>query len=69
LNPGDFKVVQRTYHPFYTDAAEAEANAALYFEQPPQLQQYSEGLQLRKMPMYAVSEDDWGGLVADFVQG
>ncbi len=63
---GDFSVVQRTYRPFYTNAAEAEASAALYFEQPPQLKQYSERLQLREVPMYAVLEDDWGGLMIDF---
>ena len=68
LDPDNFSVVHRTFHPFYANAAEAEASAALYFEKPPQLQQYSEVLQLRKVPMYAVSEDDWGGLMIDFEQ-
>lgn len=66
LDRGDFSVVQRTHRPFYANAAEAEASAALYFEQPPQLKQYSEYLQLRDVPMSAVLEDDWSGLMIDF---
>lgn len=68
LDTDDFSVIHRTFHPFYANASEAEASATLYFEKPPQLQQYSELLQLRKVPMYAVSENDWGGVMIDFEQ-
>lgn len=64
----DFSVAHHIHRPFYANAADAEAGAALYFEQPPQLQQYSEALQLRPVPMYPVSRDDWGGVMVDFEQ-
>jgi len=68
LDTSDLSIVRTIRRPFYANAAEAEAGAALYFEQPPQLQQYSEALQPRTIPMYAVSDDDWGGLMVDFEQ-
>ena len=69
LDTGDFSVAQRIHRPFYANAAEAETGAARYFEQPPQLQQYADALQLREVPLYAVSADDWSGLMIDFEQG
>lgn len=69
LDTNDFSVALRIHRPFYANAAEAEAGAPLYFEQPPQLQQYSKALQLRSVPMYSVSADDWYGFMFDFEQG
>lgn len=68
LDTDNFSVMHSAFHPFYANASEAEAIAALYFEKPPQLQQYGELLQLRKLPIYPVSEDDWGGMMIDFEQ-
>lgn len=69
LGGSDLSVVQSIHRSFYATEAEAEACAALYFEQPPQLEQYSSDLRLRQIPIYAVSESDWGGLVVDFDHG
>lgn len=66
LDTGDFSILECINRAFYSNAAEAQANAALYFEYPPQLKQYSDALQLRKVPMYSVSNDDWSGTMVDF---
>lgn len=68
LDCGDFSVLQRIHRPFYSNAAEAEARAALYFEHPPQLAQYIDALQLREVPMHAVTKHDWSGSMLDFEQ-
>jgi hypothetical protein len=69
LDTNDFSVSKRIFKTFYTDAAEAEAVAARYFEHPPQLRQYADALQLREVPIYAVSKDDWSGVMIDYEQG
>ena len=62
----DFSVVERVRYPFYATANEAESVAATYFASPPQLKQYLEGLTLTQTPVYAVSDEDWGGIVLEF---
>lgn len=62
----DFSIVKRVRYPFYATANEAESVAATYFASPPQLRQYLEGLTLTKTPVYAVSDEDWGGIVLEF---
>lgn len=68
LDTGDFSVVQRAHHAFFSNVEEAEASAPLYFEQPPQLQQYSAALRSRAVPIHPVMEGDWSGYMIDFEQ-
>ncbi len=68
LDTSDFSVAERIFRPFYADATEAEASAADYFKQPPQLLQYSDALRLRDVPIYAAAEDDWSGMLVDYEQ-
>ncbi|MBO9880651.1 hypothetical protein [Xanthomonas sp. D-109] len=48
---------------FYADSAEAEIRAPKYFESPPQMQRFVEGLRGRTVPMYAVNDADWPAYV------
>ncbi|WP_155625024.1 hypothetical protein [Burkholderia vietnamiensis] len=48
---------------FYTDVADAEAKAPLYFSSPPQLQRLLNGLCGRIVPLHAIGESDWEGYV------
>lgn len=66
LQGKDLSVVQRVHHPFYASVSEAEGCAVGYFEEPPQLQQYNTGHELRTYPIHAASKDDWHGLAIDF---
>lgn len=66
VDSSDFSIIERIHHPFYSNASEAEKSAAMYFAAPPQLQQYLEGLKLRKLPIYPASEEDWFGVMFDF---
>jgi hypothetical protein len=66
LDTGDFSVVQRIRHPFYSSVSDAERCAAAYFANPPQLQQYLESLTLRQVPIYAASSEDWQGMMVDW---
>lgn len=52
----------------YESAEEAEAIAAHYFEDPPQLRQYKDNLKLRRYPLYPVADDDWYGEMLDYDQ-
>ena len=65
---GDFSIRETIFHPFYSSAAEAEEIAASYFKNPPQLQQYSDALQLRPVPLHPVTEDDWSGILMEYDQ-
>lgn len=58
-----FTIHQRTKDIFYTDVADAEANAPQYFTSPPQLKRLIEGLCARVIPIHAIDENDWGGFV------
>lgn len=62
--PGEPNASTQTKIVFYGTAAEAEARAADYFSNPPQMQRFLRGLTSRIVPIYAVSETDWtGGIV------
>jgi hypothetical protein len=66
LSTNDLSVIHRVNHPFYSSPEEGERTASEYFAAPPQLQQYLESLSVMKVPIYAVSEDDWSGAMIDF---
>lgn len=68
LQFADMSVEQEIDEVFYASAEEAEATVALYFEAPPQLQQYTKNLVLTTVPLYAVSDTDWYGETLDFTQ-
>ncbi|MBR8283636.1 hypothetical protein [Burkholderia vietnamiensis] len=68
LDTGDFSVAERVHHAFFSNVMEAEASAPRYFEQPPQLQQYSAALRPCTVPIYRVTEGDWGGFMIDLEQ-
>jgi hypothetical protein len=51
---------------FYTDAADAEAKAAQYFASPPQVRRLVNGIRARPVPVHAIDEQDWEGLVVAF---
>lgn len=59
--PGEPDASTQTKIVFYGTAAEAEARAADYFANPPQMQRFLMGLTPRVVPIYAVSEADWTG--------
>jgi hypothetical protein len=61
-----FDVVKTVKTIFYTDAADAEAKASKYFASPPQVQQLLNGLVTRCVPLYAVNDQDWEGVVVTF---
>ncbi len=68
LNPGDLTVLESSDQRFYSSAREAEANAADYFQHPPQLKQYSDALHLKHVPLYRASKKDWFGVIEDYEQ-
>jgi hypothetical protein len=66
LETETFSIKEDTEKALYNSAEEAELIAARYFEEPPQLKQYTDNLKLRKFPLPSVSEDDWYGDMLDF---
>lgn len=62
----DFAEAERIWHPFYDSVNDAEPAAANYFARPPQLEQYLKQVKWREVPIYAVSEDDWRGVLVDY---
>lgn len=60
---GDLEIHERVKRIFYTDIADAQAKASQYFAQPPQVQPLIEGLGGRVVPIHAIDEQDWEGVV------
>lgn len=58
-----FEVVDRAKIMFYKDAEEAEARAAEYFANPPQMRRFVQGVQEVLTPFPAITEGDWLGAV------
>jgi hypothetical protein len=56
-------VAQRIKQVFYSDVAEAEARVVAYLAAPPQVQKLRDGVKVRFVPLHAISESDWEGLV------
>lgn len=48
---------------FYSSAAEAQDRAASYFSAPPQMKKFEEGVNGRMIPLHAIDENDWRGVV------
>ena len=59
----DFEIKNRVKTIFYTDLADAEAKAPQYFASPPQVQRLIDGVTARVIPLHAIDENDWTGLV------
>lgn len=59
----ELEIHQRVKRFFYTDLADAQAKASQYFSQPPQVQPLKEGLGGRVVPIHAIDEQDWEGVV------
>lgn len=61
---GDNLEIQKTVKTvFYTDVPDAEAKAPHYFASPPQTRRLFDGVVARFVPLYAIDEDDWEGLI------
>jgi hypothetical protein len=58
-----FEVVDRAKIMFYKDAEEAEARAAEYFANPPQMRRFVQGVKEVLTPFPAITEGDWVGAV------
>ncbi|AVY95267.1 hypothetical protein DAI18_15395 [Microvirgula aerodenitrificans] len=56
-------VAKRIKQVFYSDVAEAEARLAAYLAAPPHIQRLRDGVKVRLVPLHAISEADWEGLV------
>ncbi|MPV55012.1 hypothetical protein GD416_00715 [Burkholderia sp. BE24] len=63
LDMSNLAVVKRIKRVFYSDLAEAEARVADYLASPPQVQRLRDGVKVRLVPLHAISETDWEGLV------
>lgn len=59
----DLEIQQRLKTIFYTDLADAQAKAPQYFAQPPQIGRLLEGVVARIVPMHAIDDQDWQGVV------
>ncbi len=59
----DLEVQELVKTIFYTDLADAQAKAPQYFAQPPQVKRLLEGVVARIVPMHAIDEQDWQGVV------
>lgn len=59
----DLAIQKRVTTIFYTDLADAQAKAPRYFASPPQVQQLLDGVTARVVPLHAIDEQDWEGLV------
>lgn len=59
----DLKIQDRVKTVFYTDLAEAQAMAPQYFARPPQVQRLVEGVTGRVVPIYAINDQDWQGVL------
>ena len=63
LDMSNLAVVKRIKRVFYSDVGEAEARVADYLAAPPQVQRLRDGVKVRLVPLHAISETDWEGLV------
>lgn len=61
----DFEILKTMKNVFYTNVFEAEARAAQYLTSPPQMQRLIKGVKGRGVPLPAISQGDWEGLVAE----
>lgn len=61
---GQMRTIRKTV--LYTSTEEAIAMAPAYFVDPPQMKLFKKGLQERRIPIAAVSEDDWSGISVTF---
>ena len=59
----DFEIQNRVKAIFYTDLADAQAKAPQYFASPPQVQRLLDGVTARVVPLHAIDENDWTGLM------
>jgi hypothetical protein len=59
----NMEVIERVKQVFYSDFGEAEARVADYLAAPPQVQRLRDGVRARLVPLYAIDENDWEGLV------
>lgn len=61
---GDDFAIQKTLKSiFYSDLADAQAKAPSYFASPPQVQHLVDGVVKRAVPLHAINEQDWTGIV------
>lgn len=61
---GDDLAIQKTLkNIFYSDLADAQAKAPSYFASPPQVQHLVDGVVKRAVPLHAINEQDWTGIV------
>ncbi len=59
----DFAIQKRIKTIFYTDLADAQAKAPHYFASPPQMRRLLDGVTARVVPIHAIDEHDWEGIV------
>lgn len=62
----DFEIQKKVTTFFYTDIDDAQVKAPLYFATPPQVQRLLDGITARVVPLHAIDEQDWTGLVISF---
>jgi len=63
VQTSDLSVVERSRAVFYSNAIEAEDRAPSYFESPPQLRRFHDGVRGRVVPLMAIHDRDWSGRV------
>jgi len=59
----DLEIQKRVKTIFYTDLADAQLIASEYFAKPPQIQRLLKGIVARAVPMHAIDDTDWTGVV------
>lgn len=61
IHGANYAVESRAMTVFYIDALDAEAKAKAYFDSPPQLQRFINGVSTRMVPLHAIDALDWEG--------
>ena len=59
----DFEIHKTIKQIFYTDLADAQLRAPGYFASPPQVKRLVDGIVKRIVPLHAINEQDWTGVV------
>ncbi|SDH78150.1 hypothetical protein SAMN04487926_1088 [Paraburkholderia steynii] len=63
VDGASLEVLRAVKQVFYNDVADAESKAAEYFSLPPQVRKLVEGTAGRMIPLHAIDENDWEGLM------
>lgn len=68
IGGSDFSVLKRSFRSFYSNAADAESEAPVYFDEPPQLRRFNDGWEPKMANLTQVSPTDWRGILIYYEQ-